>query len=73
MTVEKLERVMWRIRQTYTYQLKYYNWTLLKQTIMKEIGTDKRTYTNTVKALRALKWIKSHNHNQFILTGKDLE
>ena len=63
---------MWRIRQdTYFANLKHKKLSneALRNTIMKEIGTDKRTYIANRKALIKLKWIVTKGKNK---AGKDI-
>lgn len=72
MTVEKLERVLWRVRKIRP-NTNIVLWLELKQAIMKEIGTDDRTYRSNVKALRTLRWIATQDSYHVELTGLDLE
>ena len=72
MTINNLERVMWRIRKKHPNQKKI-TWLQLKRAIMHECGTSDRTYFSNKKALRQLGWIKPHGKNKFIITDKDLE
>ena len=71
MSVEKLERVLWRVRKNNpnTKRITYY---ALKRAIMYECGTDPKTYKSNVTALRTLGWIKKHSQSQCELTDKDL-
>ena len=71
MTVEKLERVMWRLRKKHVSNAIILN-SSLRRAIMLEIGTDPRTYALTRKALLTLKWIKSHSKTSIKLTGHDI-
>lgn len=71
MTVEKLERVMYRIRLRNPDRPTSVPRIELERAIMLEIGTDKRTYELNKRALVRLGWIKSHGHNVEI-TNEDL-
>lgn len=71
MTVQKLERVMWRIRTKYPDQAAITN-QQLRRIIMKECGTDPRTYKSNRKALIALGWLKARNAQYVRLTGADM-
>jgi predicted transcriptional regulator len=70
MTIEKLERVMWRIRKDYPNQ--HPSWNELDKAIMKEIGVDRRTQLTNRRALKKLEWIKPYGKKRFMLTDKDL-
>ncbi len=69
MTIEKLERVMWRLRNT---KLSKLHWNDLQRATMHEIGTDPRTYKLTKRALQKLRWITCVKSNHFALTNRDL-
>ena len=71
MTIEKLQRVMWRLRSRNTNATSIKNQELIK-CIMLEIGTDKRTYISNRKALIRLGWIKAVNSGNIRLTDVDL-
>lgn len=72
MTVERLERVMWRLRKwTPGSQVIHNN--ELRKAIMKECGTDDRTLKNNRKALIELGWIKTKNKTFIELTGADMD
>ena len=71
MSVQKLERVLWRLRKRNPDE-KRPLWIELKRAIMYECGTDPETYRNNRKALVALGWIKSHGGKRLELTDKDL-
>ena len=71
MSVEKLERVMWRIRAEHKDAVKISNQQLTKA-IMMEIGTDPRTIRCNRKALVKLGWIKARNSGSIRLTDIDL-
>ena len=71
MTVEKLERVMWRIRARFPNQ----DTILIKDVenaIMHEIGTDPRTWKLNFRSLQRLGWIKRTHRSVCKLTGNDL-
>jgi len=74
MSVEKLERVMWRLRKRHPGD-PCPTWMQLKVCIMYECGTDDRTYYMNRKALITLGWIKSNPHtkSRLLITDKDLE
>jgi len=73
MTIGKLERVMWRIRETYLSDGSIYITNRqLKTAIMQEIGTDARTCWANRKALMELGWIKRYNTQKVYLTNKDI-
>lgn len=71
MSVEKLERVMWRIRKRCPDQgvISIHQ---LMRAIMLECGTDPRTYSNNKRALVKLGWIKKKGNKWVVLTGNDL-
>ncbi len=71
MTVEKLERVMWRVRKQHpnTNMIPYNS---MRLAIMKEIGVCQRTIQNNIKALKRLGWIKVHSRHKYLLTNEDL-
>lgn len=69
--IEKLERVMWRLRRMSPVD-KRLTVKQLKIAIMREIGTDQRTYYANKKALKDLGWIKAKGTRYIILTDKDL-
>ena len=70
MTVEKLKRVMWRIRAKYPGQNRI-GWRKLRMAIMVECGTWDRTYYANAQALVNLGWIK-RDKKMIVLTGNDL-
>lgn len=70
MTVEKLKRVMWRVRSKDPRADKVPIWTL-KRAIMIECGTSPSTVQINKMAMVRLGWIKTHK-NMVYLTGKDL-
>jgi len=72
MSVEKLERVMWRLRKRNPNN-RNPTWMELRRAIMYECGTDPVTYYNNRKALIVLQWIKSHSKSKLWITNKDIE
>ena len=70
MSVEKLERVLWRVRKRNPNKTQITNHEL-KRAIMYECGTDPKTYTNNRKALIVLGWLRSRG-NYVELTDNDL-
>ena len=71
MSVQKLERVLWRLRKTKPESNKFTNHAL-RQAIMFECGTDPQTYRNNRKALGMLGWISSQGTKYVILTNNDI-
>ena len=71
MTVEKLERVLWRLRKRKPGVNRFTNHEL-RRAIMYECGTDPHTYKYNRKALRDLGWIRNHGKKWIHLTGADL-
>ncbi len=71
MSIEKLERVMWRLRKNNPGEDKP-TWLQLKRAIMYECGTDPQTYRSNRKALKDLGWIVIYNSKRMKLTNKDL-
>ena len=71
MTVERLERVLRRLRQNNPGKQKILN-IELRRAIMRECGTDPTTYLKNRKALITLGMIKSYKKSRIILTGEDL-
>jgi len=74
MTIEKLKRVLIRIRQMYPYEMKHdqrIGRILLRRAVMIECGTSPQTYYNNVNALKLMGWIK-WSRGKWKLTGKDL-
>jgi len=72
MTVEKLRRVLWRVRERNPGNDKPTNLELMRA-IMIEIGTDPRTYAVNRKALKKLGWVKRYNNSRVRLTNEDIE
>lgn len=71
MTVEALQRVMWRLRRLNPNNDKP-TWLQLKRAIMHECGVHIMTYQSNRRALLALGWIKVYNGKRLKLTGVDL-
>lgn len=69
-TVEKLERVMWRVRKNNPNKTRIKH-IELRRAIMFECGTSPATYKNNRRALVILGWIKS-DKNHVRLTDEDL-
>ena len=72
MTVESLERVLWRVRKMHPKETSVPNKSL-RMAIMKECGTDRRTIKANRLALMDLGWIKSKGKTYTILTGADMD
>jgi len=70
MSINKLERVMWRMRKRNPGKVYITNHEL-KRAIMYEIGTDNKTYYSNRKALIVLGWLRSRK-NYVELTDEDL-
>ena len=71
MSVERLERVLWRldkIKENERILLSN-----LKLAIYKECGTDPRTLKTNIKALLELGWLKRNNRHVFVITGEHLK
>lgn len=74
MSMEKLKRVMQRIRARHGMGAVKIKRDDLARVIMREIGTCKATYFNNVYSLVKLGWIATRDRGKTImLTGKDLE
>jgi len=71
MSIEKLERVLWRVRKKCKNHERIPNHEL-RRAIMYECGTHPNTYKTNRKALFTLKWIVSNGGNHVKLTDKDL-
>ena len=71
MSVEKLERVLWRLRKRCPDN-NYPKWNELTRCIMYECGTDPLTVRNNRKALVTLGWIVTLKGRKVRLTGNDL-
>ena len=71
MSVERLRRVLWRLRSTKPGSDIFSNKTL-ERCIMMECGTDPKTYRNNRMALKKLSWVLVKNRTHVRLSGKDL-
>ena len=73
MSIEKLKRVLWRLRHKYPTGEKI-PLLALKHAIMREIGTSPMCYKQNKRALKTLAWIKHRNYDRwyFTLTDQDL-
>ena len=71
MSIERLERVLWRVRKRHPNTTAITN-AELKRAIMYECGTDDRTIYMNRKALINLQWIKAYGKKKVKLTGKDI-
>lgn len=72
MSVEKLQRVLLRIRRNNPHGGSIPN-KELQIAIMKECGTDPTTRIRNRHALKTLGWIRPAGKKHFYLTDKDLE
>jgi hypothetical protein len=75
MGINGLERVMWRLRDAakVTQNPKRPTIDLLRDAIMKEIGTDPRTYQTNKAALLRLKWLRVSGNKHVIVTDRDIQ
>ena len=73
MTIEKLERVMWRLRKLYpgVNHPKPTN-AELRRAIMYECGTSPVTYRRNRKSLIDLGWLRTFNKVRTRMTNNDL-
>jgi len=71
MAIERLERVMWRLRKEYPNTNQVTN-SALRRAIDMECGTDIRTYKSNRKALIRIGFIKHKNKSKVYITNKDL-
>jgi len=71
MSIEKLQRVLWRVRKRNPNE-RYITNLELKRAIMIECGTCPQTYWNNRSALKTLQWIKKKGTKRIELTGLDL-
>ena len=71
MSIQKLERVMWRVRKRNPGN-DTPTWTEFKRAIMYECGTSKATYKANISALKSLGWIKTRKGKRTKLTNTDL-
>jgi len=72
MSVEKLQRVLWRIREKHR-DAPFLTNKELKICIMHECGTTPITYLRNRRALITLGWLKPKNSKSVMLTGTDLK
>lgn len=74
MSVERLERVLWRLRRTRPLKRDppVYTNRELRIAIMKECGTSPMTIVNNRRALKELGWIDTKRRSSVELTDKDL-
>ena len=70
MTIDKLKRVMQRLRARYPGKTSV-SYDELRVVVMYECGTTRQTYYNTRDALTKLGWIRRRKR-RFILTGNDI-
>ena len=70
MGLERLERVMWRLRKA-NPDVRSISNAQLRLAIMHECGTDPRTYKMNREALKRLGWVKAYVHTVW-LTNKDI-
>ena len=71
MSIEKLKRVLWRLRERNPGIIHPTNLELQRAIIL-EIGTDIRTYKKNRQILIKLGWIKFYSTKHITLTDKDL-
>lgn len=72
--IQDLERVMWRLRKMKRTDMPYLSNIQLRKAIIKEIGSDIRTYNNNKTALVLLGWIKTWKKGKHIeITDLDLK
>lgn len=71
MGLDKLQRVLWRVRERNPNVANPTN-RELELAIMMEIGTDKQTYKRNRKSLMKLGYIERYTKQRFKLTNKDL-
>jgi hypothetical protein len=69
MTIEKLKRVMWRLRKL---GLDHPSYNDLEVVIMQECGTCKATFTRNKRALFKLGYCVRYTKKRFSLSDKDL-
>ena len=78
MGIDKLERVMWRLRKLakkdtkheYLHEKPTYH--VLKQAIILECGHTPQTISNVKRALMTLGWLVCYNKGRCKITNKDL-
>lgn len=72
MTVQQLERILWRLRSKMSKGHNYVTNMELRRAIMLECGTDERTIKKHRKALINLGWAKTAGTQAIELTNADL-
>jgi len=72
MSIQKLERVLWRLRKM-SDNPKYPKFIDLRRAIMYECGTHPATYITNKRALTTLGWIEKYTKARLKLTDKDLQ
>ena len=72
MTIEKLERVMWRVRKMLPSDATTVTNDELARAIMYECGTDPVTIRNNRNALKKLGWLRIYNKSRLLITNEDL-
>ena len=72
MTIEKLERVMWRLRKRHPDRTTITN-NELRRAIMYECGTSLSTLKDNRRALKDLGWIRAKSTRTIWLTNKDID
>lgn len=71
MTIQRLERVMWRIRKRYPQKARLTNENL-EYCILLECGTDPKTVRVNRMNLIKLGWLEISKEGDIILTNKDI-
>lgn len=71
MPIERLERVMWRLRKNNPDNDKPSN-AELRRAVIVECGYCMRTYSELRKALIDIGWIRAYNRKRIRLTNKDI-
>ena len=71
MTIQTLQRVLWRVRTKCPNRIKITNLEL-KRAIMIECGTSYETWIRNRKSLLELGWIKIDKTKCITLTGSDI-
>jgi dynactin complex subunit len=70
--VNKLKRVIWRLKEEYPNK-EFYLKEDIRRTIIMECGIDERTIATNIKALKELGWLKCQRKRFFIVEGKDYD
>ena len=71
MSLDKLKRVLWRLRSN-NKNTQFITNNELKRAVMRECGVHIRTYRDNRKSLVDLGWIKSVGSKRIRLTDEDL-